>query len=151
MGNTIRYIHTNIIAKNWKSLSDFYINVFGCVPLYPERNLSGEWLDKITEIKDVKIRGVHLQLPGYENGPTLEIFQYDPENLSDSDPQISRQGFAHIAFFTDDVDELIHKVIEYGGKITGEKIIEEIHGLGVLTVVYMRDPEGNFIELQNRK
>jgi hypothetical protein len=31
---------------NWERLSDFYINVFHCRVNHPERNLSGDWLDK---------------------------------------------------------------------------------------------------------
>lgn len=42
----IKYVHTNIVSSDWKSLADFYINVFGCQPILPERNLSGSWLEK---------------------------------------------------------------------------------------------------------
>jgi len=69
-----KYVHTNLIARDWKSLADFYIQVFGCTPVPPERDISGEWIDGMTGISDVRIRGAHLRLPGYEDGPTLEIF-----------------------------------------------------------------------------
>lgn len=76
MQNNIRYVHTNLIAKDWKSLSEFYIKVFGCKPIYPERDLSGEWLEKLTEIEDVRIRGIHLSLPGYENGYVMKLYLF---------------------------------------------------------------------------
>jgi len=41
MKNNIKYVHTNLIANDWKSLSEFYVNVFDCEPIYPERDLSG--------------------------------------------------------------------------------------------------------------
>lgn len=70
MSNNIRYVHTNLIAKDWKKLAKFYIDVFGCKPVGPERDLSGEWIELLTEIRNVGVRGVHLLLPGYgENGP----------------------------------------------------------------------------------
>jgi len=73
-----RYAHTNIIAKDWKRLACFYQQVFDCEPVPPERDLSGDWLDKATGIHDAHICGIHLRLPGYgKDGPTLEIFQYD--------------------------------------------------------------------------
>ena len=31
----MRYIHTNIVAKDWRRLADFYIQVFGCTPVPP--------------------------------------------------------------------------------------------------------------------
>jgi hypothetical protein len=61
---TIKYVHTNIIAKDWRSLADFYVQVFACKPLYPERNLAGEWIDQMTNIGNVRLRGIHLCLPG---------------------------------------------------------------------------------------
>lgn len=149
MQNNIRYVHTNIIAKNWKLLAQFYIDVFGCKPTYPERDLQGDWIDKLTEIKDVRIRGMHLTLPGYENGPTLEIFEYSPENLRLAESSISMQGFGHIAFHVDNVEEVLQKLIEHGGSIAGEVVKKDYPELGSLTVVYARDPEGNYVELQN--
>ena len=77
----MRYVHTNIVAQDWRSLADFYILVFDCTPVPPERDLSGEWLDRATGIEGAHIRGIHLRLPGHDEcGPTLEIFQYDTDH-----------------------------------------------------------------------
>jgi len=66
----MRYAHTNIVARDWKKLSDFYINVFNCSVKPPKRNLSGNWLDQATGLSNAKLEGVHLLLPGHgENGP----------------------------------------------------------------------------------
>jgi predicted enzyme related to lactoylglutathione lyase len=35
-----KYVHTNLIAKDWKRLSGFYETVFGCVAVAPERDYS---------------------------------------------------------------------------------------------------------------
>ena len=136
----IKFVHTNIIAKDWKKLAQFYINVFGCQPVYPERDLAGEWIDQATGIKDVRIRGIHLRLPGYEDGPTLEIFQYDKQIESDSPPAINRPGFAHIAFLAEDVQSFYDKLLENGGSKLGDIVEKEIEGVGVLTVVYAKGP-----------
>ncbi|MBN1317277.1 MAG: hypothetical protein JXA42_17475, partial [Anaerolineales bacterium] len=75
-----RYVHTNLIARDWKQLAQFYIRVLNCIQIPPERDLSGEWVDRATGVAGARIRGAHLRLPGWgENGPTLEIFQYDPQ------------------------------------------------------------------------
>jgi predicted enzyme related to lactoylglutathione lyase len=151
MQNAIKFVHTNLIAKDWKSLSKFYIDVFGCKPTYPERDLSGEWIEKITEIPGVHVRGMHLSLPGCDNGPTLEVFQYEPQTPRNGDPSISMQGFGHIAFHVDEVNAVLERLIAHGGKLFGEVVHKLYPELGLLTVVYTRDPEGNFIELQNWK
>ena len=149
MSNTIKYVHTNIIARDWKSLAKFYIDVFQCTPLYPERNLSGDWIDKITGIEQVQIRGIHLRLPGYENGPTIEIFEYIPESLNNELPAINQQGLAHLAFHVGSVEDILVKVLANGGTQLGEVVVQEYEAVGTLTVVYARDPEGNIIEIQN--
>jgi len=149
MSNTIRYVHTNIIAKDWKMLARFYIDVFACKPIYPERDLSGEWLEKMTAIDHVKIRGIHLSLPGYENGPTLEIFEYEPSNLNETKPIINHQGLGHLAFHVDSVEATLNSLLANGGEKLGEVVMNDYGDIGILTAVYARDPEGNIIEIQN--
>jgi predicted enzyme related to lactoylglutathione lyase len=146
----IKYKHTNLVAKDWKRLSKFYQDVFDCVPIPPERDYSGEWLDQITGIKNARIWGMHLRLPGYGNdGPTMEIFQYGSMPVH---PKIypNTPGFSHIAFAVDDVAATAKAVFEHGGSAVGELTVRKLSGLGTLTVQYVADPEGNIIELQKR-
>lgn len=147
----VKFVHTNIVAKNWEEIAKFYISVFGCEPVYPERNLKGKWLDQIANLKDVHIKGIHLLLPGYVDGPTLEIFEYNHKTDKDELAAINKPGFAHIAFLVEDVEYYYNLLLENGGSKLGDLVEKEIEGVGVLTVVYARDPEGNIIELQNWK
>lgn len=145
----LRYAHTNIIARDWKSLADFYIRTFDCIPVPPERDLQGEWLAKGTGIPDAKLKGVHLRLPGYgESGPTLEIFQYE-QNIDQPAIPANLRGYGHIAFQVDNVKEMIQQVIQNGGSEYGEIANYEMQGAGYLTFDYVRDPEGNIVELQS--
>ncbi len=147
----VKFAHTNIIAKDWDKLAQFYVLVFGCEPVYPERELKGEWVDQLTNLKDVHIRGMHLRLPGYVGGPTLEIFEYNKQIENNEYPAINKPGFAHIAFLVDDVQFFYNKLLENGGSKLGELIEKKIEGVGILTAAYARDPEGNIIEIQNWK
>jgi catechol 2,3-dioxygenase-like lactoylglutathione lyase family enzyme len=143
-----KYVHTNLIARNWKKLVRFYCDVFGCEPKGPERDMSAAWLDNVTGLPNAHLRGVHLRLPGYrDDGPTLEIFSYD-DVVEHELPRANECGFAHIAFGVDDVDEALQAVIAAGGGSVGEIATAEVDGVGVLRVVYARDPEGNIVELQ---
>lgn len=151
MENDIRYVHTNIISKNWKELARFYIDTFHCKPIYPERNLFGDWIDQLTRINKVRIKGIHLRLPGYEDGPTLEIFEYSPNCLTDCGPEINRQGLAHLAFHVNSVENTLKNVLDNGGEQLGELAVRDFAEFGTLTVVYTRDPEGNIVEIQNWK
>ena len=147
----MRYAHTNIVARDWKKLSIFYINVFNCTEKPPERKLSGEWLDKGTGLSKAELKGIHLLLPGHgDKGPTLEIFSY--KSTHESEPIMANYtGFTHIAFEVDDVDKILNKAIENGGKLLGRITEKEVEGVGLLKFLYFRDPEGNIIEIQSWK
>ena len=147
--SSIKYVHTNILAKDWKKLSQFYIDVFDCEPIFPERDLQGKWIEDMTDISGVNVRGIHLKLPGYEQGPTLEIFSYNIVEERKSPNKINDFGFSHIAFRVDDVRKMADKVIANGGRFYGKIVETEIDDVGILTATYMRDPEGNIIEIQH--
>ena len=145
---TAKYVHTNLIARDWKRLADFYTRIFGCTFVPPERDLSGPWLDDATSVPHAHIRGAHLRLPGYgDAGPTLEIFQYDSE-LEKPSTAINRPGFGHLAFAVENVDAAHAAVIAAGGSAVGKIITTEIAGAGEIQFAYVADPEGNIIELQ---
>lgn len=146
----IKFVHTNLIAKDWRRLADFYIHVFGCKPVYPERNLFGEWVWRLTKIENVEIKGIHLLLPGDNHkGITLEIFEYNVKPDQAACQKINNYGFGHIAFHVDNITEILNKIIENGGQYYGELIETTIDEVGNLKVVYTKDIEGNIIELQN--
>jgi len=143
-----KYVHTNLIARDWKRLARFYSEVFGCAPKRPERDMSGAWLDSLTSLRNAHLTGVHLRLPGYgDDGPTLEIFNYD-QLIESRVPTANQRGFAHIAFAVDDVDQALQAVIGAGGSAVGNIATTEVEGAGMLCVVCARDPEGNIVELQ---
>jgi len=146
-----KYAHTNLIAKDWRQLSAFYQEVFECVPIPPERDFSGEWIDEATGLDETHITGEHLRLPGYgDEGPTLEIFSYD-RMPAHADNFPNSPGFSHIAFVVDDVEATAQAIFKRGGSPVGELIEREFPGIGSLAFQYVTDPEGNIIEIQNWK
>ena len=144
----MRYVHTNIISGDWKKLSKFYIEVFGCKLVPPVRKQEGQWLERGTGLNDAKLEGAHLLLPGWgEDGPTLEIHQYSViESQNAINP--NRRGYAHIAFEVDDLEDTLNRIINAGGSANGEISHCIIEGKGEISFVYTRDPEGNLIEIQ---
>jgi catechol 2,3-dioxygenase-like lactoylglutathione lyase family enzyme len=143
-----KFVHTNIVAGNWRTLAQFYEQVLGCVPVPPERNLEGQWLEDGTGVPGARIRGIHLRLPGHgAEGPTLEIFQYSPQEER-LETAINRPGIGHIAFAVDDVEAARDAVLAAGGGVVGQVVSLPVAGAGTVTFAYVTDPEGNIIELQ---
>jgi predicted enzyme related to lactoylglutathione lyase len=149
MEMTAKYVHTNLIAEDWRALAGFYQQVFGCAPVPPERDFQGEKLEAGTGIAGAQLRGVHLRLPGYdENGPTREIFNYNILE-SRSKTAVNRPGFGHIAFAVEDVAAAQQAVLQAGGHAIGEIVSLQVATGATVTWCYVTDPEGNIIELQS--
>lgn len=144
-----KYVHTNLIARDWRKLAKFYTTVFGCSLVPPERDYQGEALDAGTGLKGAHLTGAHFRLPGYgENGPTLEIYNYDRLEESPK-PAVNRPGFGHLAFEVDDVQKAYKLVGANGGGVIGEIVTLTTKTGSKVTWCYMTDPEGNIIELQS--
>ncbi len=148
MAIAAKFVHVNLVARDWRGLARFYAEVLGCEPLFPERDLQGRWLEEGTGVPNARLRGLHLRLPGCgERGPTLEIYQYDPQEPG-LPVAVNRPGLGHLAFAVDDVDAACSAVLEAGGSLVGRVVSLEVPGAGLVTFAYAADPEGNVIELQ---
>jgi len=144
-----RYGHTNVIARDWRRLATFYEDVFGCVPVPPERDYSGELLERATAVPGAAFRGVHLRLPGGgPDGPTLEIYTY-AENAEAVPPTANRVGWGHVAFMVDDVGQAREAVLGAGGGVVGDVVTTRTADGRSVTWCYLTDPEGNLVELQS--
>lgn len=145
----IRYVHTNIIARDQEKLVSFYKRALECKSIGETRDLRGEWLDGMTGISGSHIVGEHLLLPGYDSDhPTLEIFSYD--QMEDAgDVRVNRCGLAHLAFEVDDVEAALAGVLREGGGQLGEVVHAEYEDGKKAVFVYATDCEGNIIELQS--
>lgn len=144
-----RYVHTNLVARDWRALADFYQSVLGCAAVLPERHYAGPDLEAGTGVTDATLQGIHLRLPGYgANGPTLEIFSYS-KPAAGPPPAVNRPGFAHIAFLVPSVHEARAEVIACGGNPVGEVVTLTTSAGACVTWCYVTDPEGNIIELQS--
>lgn len=144
----MKYEHTNIICKDLYKIVGFYVIVFKCKQIGKEGSLSGSWVDKGAGLQNVNMKTINLQLPGYgDDGPKLELFQYSDMVDREQEFPANRQGIRHLAFSVDNVEEVVNKAIDNGGKKLGE-ISEKEFSSGTLTFVYITDPEGNIIEVQ---
>ena len=154
MIRSAKYAHTNLISRDWRRLAAFYQNVFGCVPVPPERDYASPELAAGTGVPGAALQGVHLRLPGFENSdyaPTLEIFTYQQvmsRPAMGTIPAVNRIGYGHIAFAVSSVDDARAEVLAAGGSAVGEIVTLTTATGTSIYWCYVRDPEGNIIELQ---
>lgn len=144
----MRYVHTNIIARDAEKVIEFYKTVFQCRSFGNKRDLKGDWVDRLTGIKDAHIVGEHLLLPGYGvHLPTLEIFSYG-EMPGAKEALINEPGIAHLAFEVENVEATLEALVKAGGTRLGEVVTADYPDK-TAKLVYGRDIEGNIVELQS--
>ena len=144
-----KYVHTNLIAQDWRTLARFYQEVLGCIPVPPERDFRSAGLDSATGLNGAHLTGIHVRLPGVGDlAPTLEIFQYDTLEARPA-TRVNRPGFGHIAFAVDDVPSARNAVLQAGGGPVGDIVTLQTADGRKVTWCYVTDPEGNILELQS--
>jgi len=149
----VRFAHTNLVAQDLARVVSFYVDVFGCVRgverLYetPEQSAA---LERGLGVPGLRVRGALLLLPGHgDHGPALEVMQYQPSAARPAVTVVS-PGFGHVAFEVDDIEAVRHRVVAAGGALVAEVVTVPYPTGGWLRWCYVRDPEGNVVELQCR-
>jgi len=144
-----KYVHTNLIARDWRALVRFYEDVLGCERVPPERDYAGDDLSTGSGVPNARLQGVHLRLPGCgPDGPTLEVFQY-AEMKEAGGTAANRPGFSHIAFSVEDVFAAREEVLARGGARVGDVVTMSPDPGRSVRWCYVADPEGNILELQS--
>lgn len=141
----MRLKHVNLTARNADRLAAFCQNTFGFVERRPPRRLSGEAVSRGNGLPNSDIYAIWLNMND-DDGPFLEIMEYS-ETVNRPNPAVNEPGFGHLAFEVSKLSENVENVLRFGGSLQGE-----ITNFGTtkapLLIVYMRDPEGNIMELE---
>lgn len=141
-----QYTHTCIVSRDADRLAAFYESVLGCRVLGPAVEFSGENITKGMGLPRARVRGVNLALPGFgSDAPLLEIFELG--TVVEADPEPDRLGYMHIGITVDDLETVLGRVIGAGGSLLGEIALWKMEGVGEALYVYVRDPDGNIVEL----
>lgn len=135
----------NLTARNADRLAAFYKDTFGLTERRPPKRLSGEVVSRGNGLPNCDIYAIWLNFNG-DTGSFLEIMQYH-KTVHRPTPAVNEPGFAHLAFEVRDLAQSVEKLLRCGGSLQGE-----ITNFGTdkapLLVVYVRDPEGNILELE---
>lgn len=115
--------HTAIVAKDTKTLTDWYVDTFGC--------------------KIVSDNGKGAYFTAFENGDMFEIIPSSEDKCAEPERM---QGIRHIALAvtSEAFDELVPV-------LKADDRVEEVHDVNVngngLKTYWFRDIEGNFMHL----
>ncbi|MEC3863280.1 VOC family protein [Mesobacterium sp. TK19101] len=142
--STMKLAHVSLTARDADKLSNFYKGVFGFVDRRPPKKLSGELFSRGNGLPDVGIYSIWLNFPA-DHKTFLEIMEYT-KTINRGLPAVNEPGYGHLAFSVLDLNKTTELVLQLGGSMQGE-----VTNFGTETtphlIVYVRDPEGNILEL----
>ena len=139
--------HTGFVVQSLERSLEFYRDALG---LEEEKSFDSEsWaLSQIVGYDNAHIKGAMLV---GADGHSLELIEYvrPAGAVRDSGEQYKRAttGASHLAFFVDDADAVLERLVDKGGTKMNP-VVETPTGM---KACYMQDPDGNWIELMEDK
>lgn len=133
--------HIGIVVRDLEKMLHFYGDLLG-LKIIKKMDESGGFIDTITAIKSVKVTTVKMEA---DDGNLIELLYFHrPANKPAKKKDLCDSGISHIAFTVQDADA------EYE-RLTAENIVfnsrPQLSPDGSAKVAFLRDPEGNYIEL----
>ena len=143
----MRFDQVKILARDLEALASFYEEALDCVTVVPIQAID-QVAARGVGVPDAGVTLTVLRLPGRgDHGPVLELYEVDGQVPADWS---YRPGQGQLAFEVEDLETSIGKVMASGGSSLGEVVEWQAPSGAVARFVYMRDPEGNVIDLWSR-
>jgi catechol 2,3-dioxygenase-like lactoylglutathione lyase family enzyme len=136
--------HTGITVSNLERSLAFWRDVLG-FEFSHRTHQSGELASEITGVPGAELSLAVVKAPGHK----IELLEYHaPKSRKKAnDRQPHDVGSAHIALTVDDLDAALDKISASGWRAAGTAQTLATGPNAGKRVVYVRDPDGNTIEL----
>ena len=133
--------HTGIVVSNLKASMHFYINLLG-FNIVKHMDESGEYIDKMSTLKGVKVTTVKMAVP---DGNLIELLYYHhPYTMPKKNRQFCDIGISHIALTVDNLDKEYNALKKKGVVFNASP---QYSPDGYAKVTFCKDPDGNLVEL----
>lgn len=144
MSTEHRLTHVGLCVTDIERSTEFYCSALGFTKI-GEMHVDDEASARLLDVADLVLDLVYLERDGFR----LELLAYPTVGTTgDSSPrQMNALGFTHLSFRVDDADTLAAAVVEHGGKLLPDRMVEFGGGNRGLMLT---DPDGNLLELIER-
>jgi lactoylglutathione lyase len=136
VGTTTSFGHVGHCVTDLERSRRFYVELFGFEALN-EIEVPDTPSDRLLRVPaPVGLRAAYLRKDGF----VLELMEFRrPGNPPAAERVVNQPGLTHLSFSVDDVDAVTARVEELGGQVLADTHIG--------TAVFLRDPDGQLIEL----
>ena len=131
--------HTGLAVSDLDAAIRFYRDAFGFEVVFEDRDMQG-LIEKVVGIPGLNCQLAQLRSPLGQQVLELIAFQAGPSGHHASAP--ITPGTAHVSIQVDDLDREIERLTQLGATVLGQ-----VTAFPDGRSVYLRDPSGTFIEL----
>jgi len=129
--------HVGITVDDLDRAVDFYTETFD-LDLLTEFSVGGDAFAEAVAVEGASAEFAHLDA----DGARIELVAYDPTAESATDPELNRQGAIHLGLSVDDVEAFYADLADDVETLSPPRTTES-----GTTILFVRDPEGNLIEV----
>ncbi len=134
---TLSAHHVGITVSDLEETLPFYRDVLG-LSVADRFSVGGEAFSDAVGVEDARGEFAHLEADGIR----IELVEYDPEASDSPAAGLNQPGATHVGLSVDDLDSF------YAGLPDDVTTISEPRTTASGTsIVFLRDPEGNLIEV----
>jgi len=139
--------HTGLTVSDLERSLHFWRDAMGMEVLFQQEKAGG-YLEAIVGEPGAHVLMAHLAFGG--EGPRIELFQYLAPGGGRHFSRPADQGFAHVCVACDDLGEWLERLIAAGGTPFSEPVEIDTGVNRGGRGVYLRDPDGHVVELEER-
>ena len=129
--------HVGITVSDLDRAVEFYAETFD-LDVVAEFTVGGDAFAEAVAVDGAAAEFAHLDADGVR----VELVAYDPAVDSGGDPELNRQGATHLGLTVDDVEAFYADLADGVETLSPPRTTES-----GTTVLFVRDPEGNLIEV----
>lgn len=134
--------HTGIVVQDLPAMVRFYTEELGLDVLKRLESSAGEGGDHTGVPGAVRT----LVFVGFEGGHQIELIHYHTPPASSGHLDKHQLGASHVCFLVDDLEKTHSDLSSRGVEFVTEPKFKVVNGK-TIGVIYLRDPEGNWLEL----
>ncbi|ARS88729.1 VOC family protein [Natrarchaeobaculum aegyptiacum] len=129
--------HVGLTVSDLETTVAFYRDVLG-LEVLDRFEVSGQAFETVTELEGSSGRFVHLDAGDVR----LELVEYEPAGAALEDSDLNQPGAAHVGLAVDDLESVYAGLPE-----DVETLSDPQTTASGTTLCFLRDPEGNLVEL----
>lgn len=131
--------HVGLTVSDLEPVVAFYRDTLG-LSVVDRFEVGGEAFADVVDVPDASGSFVHLESPDGET--RLELVEYEPVGSGTDESELNRPGAAHVGFSVPDLEAFFESL-----PADVESLSEPRTTASGTTLVFLRDPEGNLVEL----